>query len=256
MPLLQQPSTDYSLPRAHVLWKPQGSNGLIILGDVENLRLNVEVERIQRYGKNYATQVKTASHVRQVGATVSYTLMQFLDVTRAHAVGSDLAYHEQAAETAQTVTFDAVEVGRVYDVGRLGLTNVTVTDGAGTPVAYTAGTHYLLDEVAGLVQVLAKPETADTSLSVTYDCGAIAATDKRQVMGIGANTDLRGMFLVRGVSDIGRKTLLRLHDVLVSPSGAPYVGGDDYESLDFEGEVQVDPTQPDAYKLGIEIGLE
>lgn len=232
-------SGTYSIPYASVLAKLVGTSKWILLGDVDSFSLTIEPQRQDRYGKDGSTRTLRASVVTQVDSTVSFKAMQWTSFIRALSVMGTATTQAQASATGQTHMIADVEAGGIYQLPHYQVSVTSATDGSGTPVAYTAGTHYeLVDADLGMIKVIAIPGGAGSDLVITYDAAAIDATDDLMQAEIASDVDIRGELIVRGLSESGPREVLHLHDVQFAPSGErPFISGDDsFTGLDITGK--------------------
>jgi len=254
--MLNPVSGNYSIPKAFAWFRPEGQDHYEELGDTDGIEVNVEVERDERYDNRFGTRRVADSQITAINATLSLTLAQMTNRNRALGVMGSVGRQLQTAATAQTKTITVVDGQQMhaFDIGKLDLANVSVSDGGGTAVL---GTDYFLDAAAGLIQF------ADTgTYTVTYDCAAIAAASNRLKTGIGGNPNIVGEILIRGTNDNGAKVLVRLWKVRLAPSGARgYVSESERGTIQVEGVLQADAAKAAAegdvneYAFGYETTL-
>lgn len=251
------PASGLSIPRANVLIGDVGSNYMIDVGDVETFSLSLEVEEVERYGRNFSMKTLRRSDVIQVNATISMSVVDMTKFMRALSVASkDDSFYTQQAVTDNAVTFQNVAGGRVYKVPHMKLASVSVTDGSGL-VEFVPGLHVVVLEDSGYIQVLNTPAGADGSMIVTYDAPAISSSDDMLMAGIGSNFDIRKTVHVVGINAVGPRDMLVLHDVQMRPDGErAFQGEDDYAQLSITGRVFADPTKPEGFQLGHMITID
>ena len=226
-----------------VFFKPQGSSQYEELGIVEPLAVQCEFEDQEIFDPRSGQRVLVQQDTTKTTVTVNATMKMLTARNRALSLAADLTYEDQVAVTAGSFTVNAVTVGGIYHIGKLDLSNVSADDGAGAPVAYTPGTHYKADVEAGLVQILAKPGAAGANFVMTYDAAAIAPTALRLRAGIGSKPNLRGALIFRGTNDIGVKSLVKLHDCQLRPSGERQLVTEEYTQVEVTGRAFADTSQ-------------
>jgi hypothetical protein len=213
-----------------------GGGVLEEVGNIENLEINVDVDRDELDDNRYGTSVTADSQVTSIKVKVSMTLRQMSDRNRALGVMGSLGYLDQEAAEDVVKTFADAKAGQVFALGGFDLTDISVTDGAAVdPETLVAGTDYLVDAKAGLFQAL-----VDGKFEVTFSKPAIAAaTAKRLKTGIGGNPDIRAGFYFVGTNKNGPKPFVRLWDLRLAPSGARGYSSADRGTIQLEGEAIV-----------------
>ena len=251
-----QPLSDelYSIPKAQILFKPQGSETYELLGDSDEVTLEPTVEETERYTNEAGIRKLAKTIITQVDAEFNMTLVQLSDRNRALSLLGLLEAATQVANAAAVLNITAVETdGDIYKLdGAVDVTIVSVTDGIAAET-YIEGTHYKIDQAAGFIQFIDKPAGADADAVVTYGYPDIIVGDERAVIPIASNTDIRGTLIVRGTNEVGPRLMLTLHDVQLRPSGARnYISETDLDNIQVTGRVFTDETQPSGYELGFE----
>jgi len=244
----------YAIPKAHVFAKPVGApdDAYTLLGDTDEVSLDITVEETERYTNEAGIRILAKTIVTQVDAALNMTLVQLSDLNRALSLMGALEYYTQAADPGATLNIaDVDHDGKIYPLGALNVTNVSILDGGAVP--YVLNTHYRLDAKGGFVQFIAMPGGADGDAVVTFDAPAIVEADKIARIGIGNQTENRFTIQIRGTNEVGPKTLLQLHDVQVRPSGGrSYISETDLDTIELTGRVFRDDNQPTGLELGFE----
>lgn len=245
------PADGLSIPRANILIAEVGDTAFADVGDCESFSLSLEVQEVERYGKNFGTKQLRKSDVIQVDASISMELVDMTRFLRALSVAaSDTGAALQTAAIGELHTVTGVEVGKVYKLPHRSVSNVAVADGTGA-VDYVEGQHYVLLDETGYVQVIATPAGADTDLAVSYDAAEITADDDKLLAGIGSQWNVRRCIHVVGINKVGKRDILVLHDVQIRPEGdRAFQGGDEYATLTLTGRVFADPSQAEGFELG------
>lgn len=243
----------YAIPKAQIMFKPQGSSAFELLGDTDDVNLEATVEETERYTNEAGVRILAKTIVTQVDALLSMTLVQLSDRNRALSLLGEPVNVTQSAVAAGTVTIeDADYTDKIYPLGALNVSDVVVTDGAGT-TTLTIDVDYKLDAKAGFIQLINKPVGADDDVEVEFDAPAIVDADGLAKIGIANKTENRGTLIIRGTNEVGPKVMLVLHDVQLRPSGGrAYISETDLDTIEVEGRVFRDENQPAGFELGYE----
>jgi hypothetical protein len=247
-------SSEYlSLPRCQVLFRPQGKEKYINLGDVETFNLTPNLTEISRYSKEYSAKTLCRSDVVQKEMTISLTLMHLTPQMQAALYMSESAesYLVQAAVVAGSKTISGIEPGDIISLGASDVTVSGIESDDNVPVPYVLGMHFRVDRRSGFVEILAVPSTAGDGAVVSFTAPEIAATAKRQNIGIMSGSGIKGELFARGVGDIGPQQEVTLWSVELRPSGDIEIqGGDDYRQVQLSGKVYADGTQAAGFEFG------
>lgn len=252
----QSLSTDeYSIPKAQVFFKGEDEDAYTLLGDSDDLTLNVTVEETERFTNESGIRTLALTIITQIDAELNMTLVQLSDLNRALALLGELTYATQAATLAheQTIT-DVLFGGYIYplDHKQVNAASVVVKDGAEL-VNYVIDVNYKLDAAAGYIQILTKPAGSDDDVHILYDADAVIAADKAALIGIGSKSANRGALVIRGTNEVGNRMELHLHDVQLRPNAArSYISETDIANIEIVGRVFRDSTQPAGLELGYE----
>ena len=245
---------DYVVGKGMLFFQKSGVTKWEEIGDIDGFSISQDLTRLERFSNQYGVRTKTDSRINQQNQTISFTLFQMTARNRALGLLSDVAYLTQSAVTGQSITFEDVEVGGIYHVGKydLNIDSINGENTAATP--YVEGTNYEVDVQAGIVKVLAIPGGV-SDMVVHYDAAAIVTGTKRLNAGIGSAPDLAGALMFRGVNSTGRQVEVMLHDVRLAPSGERQYISDEYSSIQIEGEIIADSDQATGYEIGWERDL-
>lgn len=246
---------NYVVGKGLLYFKASGSIKWEELGDVDGFGLQQEVERLERFSNQYAVRTKTDSRINQQNYTLSMTLFQLTRRNRSMGLLADVTDLTQTGGTGATEVISGIVTGGIYKLANSNVTISTLTDGSGSPVSYTANTHYELDAEAGLISILSKPASADGNLKVFYTKATITAANERLYAGIGSAPNLEGAIMFRGVNTAGRQVEVMFWKVRIAPSGERQYISDEYSSIQIEGEVLADSTQAENYDIGYEKDL-
>lgn len=245
----------YSIGKATIWFKPAGGTAFTLLGDSDDVAIAIEITEQERFNNECGLRRKARSIVTELDATVSMTLVQLSDFNRGLSLLGDAVVYTQSVDLAHNqIEVGEGVVGNIIKLDSPFLENFVMEDGLANP--YVLDTHYKVDLQGGYVQILALP-AADVDLDMTYDILAIVAADNKNKIGIGSKSDNRGTLIIRGCADVGPNVRVTLHDVQLRPSGdRSYVSETDFDTIEIEGSVFIDDTQPAGFELGEELLLE
>jgi len=223
------------------------------MGLLESCSVTPSIERSTVTESRFGNNVPAAERVDSAEVQGSFTSRSLLDLSLALAfqTGTDAVAQSEEAD----IVFTAADVA-VGDIYRLAVasgmkaTSVTVTaftDGEDTPIAYTAGTHYELDAQAGLIKILAIPDTAGTDIEVTFTAGATTDTVRGALL---SATDGRWDILFRGNEPRGTKVELFIPNARISPDGDISLIGEEDTTIGYSVLGFSDSSQPTGFELG------
>jgi len=244
----------YSIPKAQILFKPQGSDTFELLGDSDEVTVEPTVEETERYTNEAGIRLLALTIVTQVDATVNLTLVQLNDRNRALSLLGALGAATQTAVVGKVKNITAVKTdGSIYQLdGDFDVKNVVITDGVAAET-YVEGTDYRVDRAGGFIQFNSTPAGADADVIITYDTVEVLAADKRAKIGLANRTENRGTLVIRGTNEVGPRLMLTLHDVQIRPSGERnYISESDFDTIEVVGRVFRDENQPTGFELGFE----
>lgn len=154
---------------------------LLSLGDIEvaNMNMQLDIEPVTKPFKG--RRVKVSDIIREVGGTITATLLNFNVRNFAMATLSSRAAYTQDAKTAEVLALTNLVPGEMTDLGVVKVTNVTVTDGDSVePTTLVEGTHYLLDAANGAITWL----QALPAASVTFSAQEVTQSDNVSVLSL------------------------------------------------------------------------
>ena len=247
----------YSIGKATIWFKPLGETAFDLLGDSDDVAIAIEIVEQERFNNECGLRRLARTIVTEINATVSMTLVQLSDLNRGLSLLGDVVTFTQSAVSAN----NQVEVGE----GTLGIKRLdfpfidagtfVMTDGVAVP--YVEDVNFKLDAQSGYVQIIAIPGGADSDLDMTYDVLAVVPADGKNKIGIGSKPENRGTLIIRGCAAVGPNLRVTLHDVQLRPSGdRSYVSETDFDTIELEGSIFLDTSQPSGFELGEELLLE
>lgn len=247
-------NTLYTIPKAQVLFKPEGENSYLLMGDADDVNLAINIEENERYTNECGVRSLVKTVVTQKDAELNMTMLQFSNFLRAVSLlGQDNDF-VQTASTGIIENFTAVQAGRMYNLANTHTDPATIdiTDGT-TLVAYVEGTDYEYDAKAGIVELISIPGGADADIIVTYDLLAVTAAEDVLNSGILAANEFNGAIIIRGCQDEGPEALIELHNVQLRPNAARnFIQDTDFDTVELIGKVLRDTTQAAGFELGFE----
>lgn len=213
------------------------------VGDCDSFAVQVEITEGERFSNEYSVRTLALKTLDDVKATVTISAAQLSDLIRAASLLGAEGTFSQAAAAGQSKSI--AEPG-VYFLGGYGITNLEVTKTGAVPAV--AGVDYKIDAPSGQFEAM----IAD--LDLTYDIPAIAS---RFATGIASGTGIRGMLIYRGVNSRGVKSLVRLHDVELRPTGGrSFISESEIQVTELSGTAYPVGGQSDGFAIGYETDLE
>jgi len=243
------PNTDnYTIHRGKLFVRDKGATAWRALGNAPSFSLTPNVEKYEHFSSQAGIKLKDKEITQQVSAEVSITLDEFTGANLALPTLASRDAYTQAAAIGETETYAAgAVVGNVFKLPATDVSNVSITDTAGT-ATYVAGTHYVLDAPAGLFSVIALPaDKTDTDLVVTYDVAAVTAEDSRDYLKALQDLDKEVSFMCVGVAagGTGNSVMLVAHRLQIMPNESiEFINsGDELSQINLSGSLLADETQ-------------
>lgn len=236
MSVFVKPSSDlYALTRVEPIFYPGGGSVGEHLGDVESAVLRSNFTEIERNSKNFGARTTTRSDIIQRSGSLEMALLQFTDRVREIMFMGAQRNVVYAAEAAGLMEAVVVPANGIIRLPKQNVEVASVTpNGGGVALAED---QYRVDSVAGFVQVFP---------GGTYDIAWTSAETTRKKIGGFSNSGARGSLVMRGVNDVGLKTLVTVHDLEFRLTGdIPLVGADDYDQVTVQARMYPDLTQAD-----------
>lgn len=116
---------------------------------------------------------------------------------------------------------------------------VVVSDNQVAPTIYTKDVDYTIDATRGRIKILSGGAISDgDDISVSYSCGAV---DYKKIKVL-AQTELEGRLRFIGDVPVGMDAELEIWRASLTPAGETAMIGDDWSTLEFDGEVLKDET--------------
>jgi hypothetical protein len=183
------PQEDYTIGKGKVLFKKDGTNGFVELGNCPNFALNISVESLEHFSSESGIQTKDMEVITKQLATGSMTLDEPNIDNLRRFIMADSADDSDLSQTASTVSDEAVTTyhDKWVDLSKSGLSSVVVQDVTDS-TTYTVDVDYVLDVKKGMIKVLSTGSILDTAVlhvdfsystkTITKIFGATATTIK------------------------------------------------------------------------------
>jgi hypothetical protein len=243
-------SGDYVVGKGRLFVKVSGATQFQEVGDVDDFSMSQDNTLLERFSNQYGARTKTDSRITQQNASLSFTCLQGTARNLALALMSDKTALTQSLGTSSLGTFTSVQVGDVIDTGKLNISVQTLADHTTAADPWVADTNYKLDSASGTLKILALV-TAATSVDLTVNYPAIAASTHQLLAGLGQNPSLTAelVFIALNESSVPIEKYT-FWSVKLSPDGDVGLIGDDYRNFKIKGEIIADSTQATGYTLG------
>lgn len=233
------PNDLYSMPTCQILYKMAGSNVYKVLGDAEDVNIEVNVETKDVYSNEYAVRTKIKTIVTQTGATINLTLKQLSGFVRACSLMASEDTMVQAAVIDASVSLSDVEAGGIYKLPHLNVSNVTIT-------GKVEGVDFKVDAEAGFIESI----TLTGDVTLTYDAAAITSGHQS---GIANNPSIRCEIVLRGQNAEGPRSLVQLWDVELRPSSSRnLISSEDNVTVQLTGTCYPVNGKAEGYRIGQE----
>jgi hypothetical protein len=209
------------------------NQGELDLGNAPAVTLAINLDTLEHFSSRGGLRAKDKRVVSEITPVINFTLDELTSDNFALLFMADVTEVNQAAASV------AAEAVTARHDRWVKLANRMVTSGTVVIGAYTEGTDYEVDYTVGRIKVLSTGTITDGQvLSVAYDC---VAYNYKQIKML-AQTDIEGA--LRFVSDnpVGPQMELVLHKVSLTPAGETAFIGDDWSTLEFNGEILKDET--------------
>lgn len=234
---------NYTLGRGEIhfaQFKPntQTPAGERYFGNTPELSYTAEQENLDHYSSDRGVRVKDQSVLLQLDYSGVLTTDHISPENLAIFFLGESMVTTVAAATAQTDTFEDVEVGYSYQLGTTDLTpagarlvsNVVVEKGAATLVA---GTDYVLDAELGRITVLEGGAIVNgDDIEVTFDIGA-HSRDRI----ISRSNTIEGALRFIARNPAGKNIDYFMPWVKITPNGDFQIKADEWQTLPFTLEI-------------------
>jgi len=236
-------ANNYTLGKGRLFFDPftpgtKTRSGELYFGNTPEFTLTVESETLDHFDAVNGIRVKDAAVPIEINRTGSFTTDNISPENLSFFFLGTAGTFTEAGATGRVSNLGIVTVGRFYQIGQTAanpggdrnVTNVVVTDSAGTPATLVLGTNYRLDAETGRIEMITAPATA---VVVTYD---VAASSRAQVV-TSATASLYGAMRFIATNPEGLKRDYYMPNVLITPNGDFALKGDEWQVIGFNVEV-------------------
>ena len=214
-------------------------------GNVAELKLALKTDVLEHYESQTGQRSLDHRMVKQKSATVNLTIEEFTKENLALAL-----YGNHVVGTGGTVTLKPIGgatpvAGDRYFLAHPKVSDLVVSDSAGTPATLVLGTHYTADTDFGAIQFLdvasfTVPFKASYAYGIATEIGIFTqALPERYLRLEGINT-----------AQGNAKVLVELYRVAFDPLKEISFISDEYNKFELEGSLLADATKPFDAVLG------
>lgn len=249
---------NYTLGKGELLFAPflpgtQTATGFDDLGNVPELTLTREVERLDHFSSRTGIRQKDQSIIVETSMTGSFTADEVRFENIAYFLGATASTLTVSSSTGVISNFADVILGRRYQLGVTGGTpdgarNVTavVITSVSPSVTYVLNTDYTLDAELGIITLLTGGTLADgIDLIATFN---ISASTRRNVLS--AETEIEGTLKFISRAPVGNKLDWLLPWVKLTPNGDLNLISEEWMTIPFNIEVLKRSDRAIAYAGG------
>lgn len=214
-------------------------------GNVAELKLSLKTDVLEHYESQSGQRSLDHRMVKQKSATVNLTIEEFTKENLALALYGTHVVGIPGTVTAEPIGGATPTVGDRYFLAHPKVSNLVITDSAGTPATLTAGTHYTADLDFGAVQFLditglTAPFKANYGYGIATEIGIFTqALPERYLR-------LEGLNTAQG----NAKVLVELYRVAFDPLKEIAFISDEYNKFELEGALLADASKPFDAVLG------
>jgi hypothetical protein len=225
------PANDYTIGRGKLLFKLDGTNGYLDLGNCPDFKITVGVETKEHFSSRAGLQTKDLEVVTRQTATGSFTLDEpVIENIRLFIMST------APASINQTGASWSAEAMTVYhdlwiDMGKKVLDTIVITGTGGSPT-YVLDTDYEIDLTDGLLKALSTGSIADAeSVEVSGNYGTVTISRVQSAQ----STTVKGHVMFLGNPPAGRKLDVVGYASLL-PEGDFSLIGEDWLEMGFTME--------------------
>ena len=233
---------DYDLGGGELFIKLPNSNNFEYFGTTNEVKINTNVDKLEHKNSESETLTTDLEIVKEVSATVSFTTEDLSKKVLALAFGGNYEDVSQVAGSATDQEFDAVEGGKVYDLGKVKVSNVAVTydDGNGNAVTATEDVDYSVNYNFGKIEIANDSVLVGKNIKVSYDYADATYTDVSALNDVSKEVALK--FLSNPQVGKGKETTI--HRVVLTMSGDYNLKSiEKFNSVNFSGKILKDGIQ-------------
>jgi hypothetical protein len=238
------PSNDYTIGRGKLLFKLDGTNGYLDLGNCPDFKITVGTETKEHYSSRSGLQVKDLEIVTRQTATGSFTIDEpVIENIRLFIMSTAVASIDQ---TGGSWTSEAMTVYHDLwiDMGKKVLDTIVIKGTGGSPT-YVLDTDYEIDLNDGLLKALSTGAISDAeSVEVSGNYGTVTINRVQSAQA----TTVKGHVLFVGNPPAGRKLDVLGYASLL-PEGDFQLIGEDWTEMAFTMEFLSNSTYNGLFDL-------
>lgn len=227
----------------------QNTNGERYIGNTPALGLKFDATMLDHYDSDQGIKEKDDSITLQVNREGSFTTDNVSPENLALLFFGTTDTLSVTGATVTGETFTAVHTGVTYQLGvtqqnpagargivypGVSGTLFKVTDDAGTPATFTAGTDYKFDPVTGRLEILEGGAIVDGTTNLKVDYTTETKSQQRVISG---SNPVEGLMRFISANPAGKDMDYLLPWVKLTPDGDFTLKGDEWQQLKFKVEV-------------------
>lgn len=236
--------SDYSIGKGKVLFKLDGTNGFLDLGNCPDFKISMAVDKLEHFSSRSGLNVKDAEVITKQTGAGAFTLDEpNINNLNLFAMGNTVT---DVSQTGSTVTDEAVVayLDKWVPLAKKKLSAVAVKHTSGTPT-YVLNTDYELDAEAGLIRAKTGGAITDAqSLKVDYTYATL--TIKR--VDSSTKSQLKGHIWFVGNPPAGRIQDVKGYVNLMPEGDMPMIG-EEWRSFGFKFEFIDDTTYTGVFEI-------
>lgn len=224
--------------------------GLKYIGNATKFEIKENTEKKERVSKdraNYGTALNTVFIKKPAEVNIALD-----DLDKDNLALVFLGDTSTVSVAGATVTDEAVTAyqGLIFRTAKRKISNVVLTDSAGT-TTYVAGTDYeITDADLGLIKVIGSTITDEQALKIDYSYGGMTSN---KVAG-GTNSSIIVRILFDGVNQADQsKAVVNVFEAVLSPTSGVDFLADDFANLELAGIANVPTGGAAAYEVELDV---
>ncbi len=238
---------NYVLGRGKLYFDPfttgtKARTGERYFGNTTEFNINIESESLDHFDSDQGVRTKDDSVILELSRTGALTTDNISDENAGLFLLGDVSDVAQTADPVVGEDLGVVLPERFYQIGASttnpmgarGITAVTVSDDAATPVTAVEGTDYNIDLDLARIEILTGG-LFDGVKAATVDYTPVANTRKRVTTTAEANVEGALRFVAFNAK--GKQKDVYIPYVTLQPTGDWALKGDDWQNLAFAVEV-------------------
>jgi len=216
--------------------------GEAYFGNTTEFNLTIESESLDHFDSDQGVRTKDDSVILELTRTGAMTTDNISEENAALFILGELSEVTQEATPVMAENLGVALPGRFYQLGNTvtnpqgvrGVTTVSVTDDAATPVVAVEGTDYNLDAALGRIEII-DGGLFDGIKNALVDYTPTANTRKRVTTSSSASVDGAIRFIASNAK--GKQKDVYIPYVTLQPTGDWSMKGEDWQTMAFSIEV-------------------